>query len=177
MALVEVCCYGIDLGASIVSFHQSEDSIWRDLDQWERTTLPPHEKQTRSTIISGQNSGLAWQQHQPSCKWRAVRPYRSQTSPRAVCHGATPSRWGQMIWREERGVGSEYPSDKHGQRQHWSFIDYLTGCSAFTCSHLQTVICQQSLTEFSKTARFSLYSPSVASLLPYFSTVLKLWTK
>ena len=30
---LEVCCYGIDLGASIVMFHQSEHSIWTDLDQ------------------------------------------------------------------------------------------------------------------------------------------------
>ena len=25
---LEMCCYGIDLGASIVRFHQSEHSIW-----------------------------------------------------------------------------------------------------------------------------------------------------
>ena len=34
-----VMAYGIDLGASIVKFHQSEHSIWRDLDQWECSTL------------------------------------------------------------------------------------------------------------------------------------------
>ena len=33
-ALLEVfCCYGIDLGASIVRLHQSDLSIWRALDQ------------------------------------------------------------------------------------------------------------------------------------------------
>ena len=31
--LLELCCYGIDLGTSRVSFNQSEHSIWRDLDQ------------------------------------------------------------------------------------------------------------------------------------------------
>ena len=30
---LEVCCYGIDLGTSIVRFNQSEQSIWSDLDQ------------------------------------------------------------------------------------------------------------------------------------------------
>ena len=30
---LEVCCYGIDLGASIVRFNQSEHSISADLNQ------------------------------------------------------------------------------------------------------------------------------------------------
>ena len=34
-----MCFYGLDLGTSIVRFHQSELSIWRDLAQWEWPTL------------------------------------------------------------------------------------------------------------------------------------------
>ena len=36
---LEVCCYGIDLGTSIVRFNQWKRSIWTDLDQWEYSTL------------------------------------------------------------------------------------------------------------------------------------------
>ena len=36
---LEVCCYGIDLGASIVRLNQSEHSISTDLDQWEWSSL------------------------------------------------------------------------------------------------------------------------------------------
>ena len=46
-----VCCYGIDLGASIVMFHQSEHSISSDLDKWEWSTLGWQEPWSWSSLI------------------------------------------------------------------------------------------------------------------------------
>ena len=84
---LEVCCYGIDLGASIVRFHQSEHSISFDLDQWECSTLPdiaPHTRRASS----------------PACWSRQYRRLLSQTDRTRLLSWwwGTSSTWWWWCW-------------------------------------------------------------------------------